>query len=110
MERVVSFGGARNGSLRQSTRTSTLHRIRKTGWPLSAGICRVSYGVRLVGSLRPQLVAHAPDGQEEDRTGRVLLDLLPERVNVNIQHMLFEGIAFSPDPVQHLLAREDAAG
>src|SRR5262245_43480516 len=86
----------------------SLHRIRETGWPLFAGICRVSYEVRLLASLRPQLVAHTPDGQEEVRTGRILLDLLPERVNVHIERVFFERIAFPPNLVEHLLAREDA--
>jgi hypothetical protein len=31
-------------------------------------------------------------------------------MNVNIKRVLFESITFSPDTVEHLLAREHAAG
>ena len=83
-------------------------RIQNFGSRLSR-ISRQSRPSRL-RVLGPQLVAHAPDGEKEGRTGRVLLDLLPQRMNVNIERVLFESITFSPDPVEHLLPREHAAG
>ena len=103
-----TFAGCSKRPFSEAAASETARRTLRYVEPLSdARTMLADFFSTLLGS---QLVAHASDSEEKCRTGRVLLDLLAQRMNVHIQRVLFERIALSPDPVEHLLAREHSAG
>src|SRR5215510_6304716 len=63
----------------------------------------------LAGSgVSTQLIADSSHRHNQFWLCGIFLDLLTQRVNVNIERVFLEGIAFSPYAIQHLLPREDA--
>src|SRR5215813_14346641 len=59
--------------------------------------------------LGAQLIADPSHGHDQLRLGGILFNLLSQGMDVDIERVFFEGIAFSPHAVQHLLSRENAA-
>ena len=60
--------------------------------------------------VTPQDVADAPDGLQEPRVRRVLLDVAPQPVDVDIDRAGLAGVVVAPDAFQQLVAAEHLAG
>lgn len=56
-----------------------------------------------------QFITHAANRYDEIRSVGILLDLVSERMNMDVQGVEIEGILLSPHPAQHGLPRKGLA-